>query len=130
MVLFKSLDMPTFSGGTMVVTVSFGDNVSGRFVVDTGASMVLLPEYLAKKAGLPLDGPKMQSRIADGSVIENTSVLIPSITVEGRTAYEVEGAISPEPLSEEVDGLLGMSFLSRFHFRIDAENGQLILQPK
>jgi clan AA aspartic protease (TIGR02281 family) len=103
--------------------------VKVEFIVDTGASTVLIPIETAR--GLPDIGPlpdkKVETKLADGTVREGTPIVLRSIEVAGLKAEDVE-AVAMDLKGH--DGLLGMSFLNRFHVWIDAEKNELVLKKK
>jgi clan AA aspartic protease (TIGR02281 family) len=119
-----------FSGNAMVVRAHLNNKVSGNFIVDTGATMVLLHRGLAEKLGLDLTGEEIKATLADGTTQRMPSVNLQSVSVNGMTAFNVFGAVSDVPPGKGVDGLLGMSFLSQFEFRLDTQNGRLVLHPR
>lgn len=115
----------------IILPVLLNKKVETRLVLDTGASTVMLRKDIAKKLNINLDNLKPESKVtlADGRKVNAKLVMLESVKVEGVEANDVEAII----LSEEGDigfgdGLLGMSFLKRFNFKVDHENKKLILE--
>lgn len=54
---------------------------------------------------------------------------VDSIVLEGVRADHVEAVLISDELLD-ADGLLGLSFLSRFSMRMDTAEGELDLQPR
>jgi clan AA aspartic protease (TIGR02281 family) len=112
------------AGNGMVVPVRLNGRVVAPFLIDTGASYVLIPEAVAEEAGL-LVGPdtrKMQFSTANG-VVEQAVVMLDTVELGSASATEVPASISPSlPI-----GLLGLSFFNRFTYQVDAANGVLTL---
>jgi clan AA aspartic protease (TIGR02281 family) len=112
------------AGNGMVVPVRINGRVVAPFLVDTGASYVLLPEAVADEAGLTVgpDTRKMQFSTANG-VVEQAVVMLDSVELGSASAEQVPASISPSlPI-----GLLGLSFFNRFTYQVDAANGVLTL---
>ena len=113
----------------ITVEVLLNGEVKTRMVVDTGANTVLVPMAIVEE--LPemgaLSEEKVTTKLADGTEREGTPIVLKSVEVAGLKAENVD-AITMDLKGQ--DGLLGMSFLKRFHVRIDAENSELILKEK
>ncbi len=103
--------------------------IKTELVVDTGANTVLIPMDIARDIpGIgPLSGEKVETKLADGTVREGTPVVLRSVEVAGLKAENVD-ALAMDLKGH--DGLLGMSFLSRFHVWIDSGKKELILKEK
>ena len=108
---------PTASSGTVTLERSFDGHfyadaqVNGttiRFLVDTGASMVVLTREDAQRAGIQLPSARAMA-MGVGGPIEVIPVTLDRIAVGGIEARGVEAAIADEtPVS-----LLGQSYLQR-----------------
>lgn len=101
-----------------VVQVTIG-TATGRFIVDTGATLVTLSQDFARAAGLSGDR-RVLLKTANGTRVAamGSAALI---RVGRLTASDVPAVILPETgdgLGPRIDGLLGMSFLSRFKVEI------------
>lgn len=114
-------------GRHFVVQARINDRAEGAFLVDTGATTVLVSAAFAARAGLPTGEPAKVS-LADGSVITVRRTLLQSIRVGEVRAENVEAAVAPAPPGEGLDGLLGMSFLGRFDLSIDPASNRLIFR--
>lgn len=79
-----------------------------RFLVDTGASIVVLSRQDAQRAGIQLPATRTMA-MGVGGPIEVTPVVLDRVAVGGIEARSVEAAIADEtPVS-----LLGQSYLQR-----------------
>ena len=117
----KSQRFP-LKGGTNVALVKVEINgAPGIFVLDTGASFVSVEQDFAKRAHLPIEADgKVTLHTANG---ETSGVLsrADSVKLGELTARNVPIVIqsSKEKLyGKAIDGLLGLSFLSRFEVQI------------
>ena len=115
----------------IILPVKLNKKAETRLVLDTGASTVMLRKDIAKKLNINLDNLKPESKVtlADGRQVNAKLVILESVEVEGVEANDVEAVI----LSEEGeigfgDGLLGMSLLKRFNFKVDQKDKKLILE--
>jgi len=87
---------------------------------------------IAEELGINLDNikPDMKATVADGRQVDAKRIVLENVKVENVEADNVEAAVL---LGEEGgvdigDGLLGMSFLSKFNFKIDNKDKKLILE--
>ncbi len=92
------------------------------FLLDTGATDVVIPEALAEKIGLQ-KGRSQMAMTANGSV-RVYSTVIDQLQLGDIRLINVRASINPGMRGNEV--LLGMSALSAVEFR--QSNGQLILR--
>lgn len=116
----------------IVLNVTLNKKVQASLVLDTGASVVVLRKNIAEKLGINLDkvGEEAKLILADGRRLNGKYVILESIKVENVEAENIEAAIMLEEVSDTGfgDGLLGMSFLKRFNFKIDQKEKRLILE--
>lgn len=113
----------------LIVKVVINGRVSARLMVDTGATYTVL--YGRAAAALKLDPKEMGKTIdlilGDGRTVQAQEVRLKSIAV-GKSLVKDSSAAIMLSNNSEIDGLLGMSFLSQFGVRIDSANGKLILE--
>lgn len=101
------------------------NGVEGTFIVDTGASFVTLTQSFAGKAKPKMfktDPVEMQT--ANGTTSANLAT-VDRVKLEGLSASNVPTIVVTKGLGNGVDGLLGMSFLSRFSLTIQDRSIQL-----
>lgn len=119
------------SGSTLVIGRSRGGHyfVDGavndhylNFVIDTGATVVALPQRLANEAGVKCQGRAI-SQTANGNTTVCTAT-IRELKFGGFTLRNVEAVFSPN-LDQP---LLGMNVLQRFH--VEQEGGEMRLSKK
>jgi clan AA aspartic protease (TIGR02281 family) len=101
--------------------------------LDTGASLVVLRKNIAQKLGIDLRNVQsdLKMQLADGRQVNVKSLVLESIKVQNAEAKNVEAAVILDEEtqgSEFYDGLLGMSFLRKFNFKIDQKEKKLILE--
>jgi aspartyl protease family protein len=117
------------SGNTLVVPVKLADaDAPVEMVVDSGASLVSLPAPIAQAAGveIPPDAEEIVLSLADGRRIPARLVRLSRVRVGPFEANDVEAVVlSPEV--SDAPPLLGMSFLGRYNFRINAAEKTLSL---
>lgn len=112
------------AGNAMVVPVRINDRTVAPFLLDTGASYVLVPRRVADEAGLTTgpDTRKMQFQTANG-VVEQPIVTLDSVELGSARVEQV-----PATISDGIEiGLLGLSFFNRFTYQIDAAAGLVTL---
>jgi clan AA aspartic protease (TIGR02281 family) len=94
----------------------------GRFLLDTGATFVLVRRTFASSARLHVqDDGRIRLHTANGvgSAVLGRADTVKLGTIEARNVAVAVQSDSDAAYGQGVDGLLGMSFLSRFDVRID-----------
>jgi aspartyl protease family protein len=112
------------AGTGMMVNVRLNGSVTAPFLIDTGASDVLLPQSVAERLGLEI-GPESRTirySTANG-MVEHPVVMLRSVSLGGASVENVPASVSPDM---EV-GLLGLSFFNHFTYNIDAAAGLVTL---
>lgn len=113
---------------TLAVKVKV-NGTTGSFIVDTGASYVAITKRFAAQAGLdPSSGRRFYCSTANGR-IQASLVNARSVDVRGARATNVPVAIIDD-LGADQDGLLGLSFLSRFEMKMNGPKGRLTLEVR
>jgi clan AA aspartic protease (TIGR02281 family) len=118
------------SGGTFYVPVTINDTVTVNFVVDSGASDVVIPHDIVeqlKQSGTlgpeDLKGSQIYT-VANGAKVVSQVLRIRSLRLGSRTVENVKGSES----QGKGIALLGQSFLSRFKsWSIDNSRQVLVL---
>lgn len=113
------------NGNAIKSKVTINGKYIGNFIVDTGASFVVLSKGFADRMKLSYLGwPKMISQTANG-ITEGHHGFIDAVSVQGVEAKHIEAFVVDG--IGTIDGLLGLSFLSRFKIEIDSDKGYLLL---
>jgi clan AA aspartic protease (TIGR02281 family) len=110
----------------MLVYVRINDAVTAPFLVDTGASDVVVPMHVANAAGIRVsaDTPHEVYETANGR-IASPVVTLASVEAGNARIENVRGS-----LSDAMDvGLLGGSFFNNFRFEIDPGANVITLHP-
>ena len=123
-----------FSKGSqgMIIEVTLNNKVKASLVLDTGASVILLGKGVAEKLGINLDNMKPDAKltVADGRQVNAKYIILDSVKIADVETTKVDAAIMLDEIVgvDFKDGLLGMSFLKRFNFKVDQKNKRLILE--
>ena len=113
------------AGAKVIVTDGSIEGHAGKFIVDTGASYVALTASFVKGMGLATDAwPEIQVSTAAG-MKKSRLGMVKSVEVQGVKAGHIEAAVIDD--MPGVQGLLGVSFLSRFVVALDPAKGVLEL---
>ena len=116
----------------IAVRVVLNNKVETTMVLDTGASLVLLTRGVAKNLGVKLDNlkPDTKIRVADGRTVDASRIVLKNVRVEECEANNVDAVVLMSDRGDFGfrDGLLGMSFLKNFNFKIDHKDKKLILE--
>jgi clan AA aspartic protease (TIGR02281 family) len=123
-----------FSGDarSIIVRATLNNRVEASLVLDTGASLIMLRKSVARELGINPERlkPDMQVTLADGRKVEAKHIVLDSVKVEKSEAKNVEATVILEegPGLGSYDGLLGMSFLGKFNFKIDHKEKKIVLE--
>src|SRR3989344_5070059 len=98
-----------------------------KFALDTGASYIVIPWWIATGLGLEINQENLVSTTTATTVEHVPYTLIPKVSVLGKTVLKVPCIIKDLPSESGVDGLLGLSFLKHFKLTIDFKKGILSL---
>ncbi len=100
------------------------NGVPTRFVVDTGATEIVLTQAAARAAGIPLDNlPYLgRAQTANGEV-QTARVVLNTLTLDGIKDTNIKASVNGGDLHES---LLGMRYLQRFE-KIEISGNQMIL---
>lgn len=96
-----------------------------QFMVDTGATSVILSEADARRISLAFDkGQRVSVSTANGAVVGH-ALRLDSVRIGDVQAYGVQAIVLPQPMPYV---LLGNSFLNRF--QMQRQNDQLTLEKR
>ena len=100
------------------------NGVPTRFVIDTGASEVVLTPQDAGRAGIDVAGLNYNSRaMTANGIVQTASIRLDRVVLGDIEDRQVPAVVNGAPMQES---LLGMSYLNRFD-RIAIEDGQMVL---
>jgi clan AA aspartic protease (TIGR02281 family) len=113
-------------GNAMIVYVRVNDAVTAPFLVDTGASDVVVPGHVARAAGIRVtrDTPRQSYQTANG-MIDSPIVTLASVEVGAARVENLRGSLS----DSMAVGLLGASFFNNFTFQVDPAAHLITLLP-
>ncbi len=115
------------SGNSYYVNVVVNRRHKIKLLLDTGATDIQLPMEFAKKIGVPKwKTHPVRVRVASGAIIQSRGFKIPEVSVHGVKAKNVSGVV----LKNSNTGLLGMSYLNNFIFKIDTQKKLLYLKRR
>ena len=123
----------SFAVGSGVRTLSVVvNNVAGTLLLDTGATFVSITSRFAAKARIATEsGNQVIMKTVGGKALADIGYAN-SISVGKAAAFGVTTAVmrdDGDPFGNGVDGLLGMSFLSRFNVRLSPTEVEMTATP-
>ncbi len=115
-------------GNTRKIAVVVNGKPPIEMVLDSGASIILLPKAAAIQLGINIaaDAQEITLQVADGRSIPGRLVLLESVRVGKFEVRDVEAAIL-DIEQDDNEPLLGMSFLGNFQFQVKAAENELWL---
>ena len=110
----------------MTVPVTVNGQGPYHFMVDTGATMVIVRESDAARVGVrPMRADYTATVSTANGKIKAAPAKLDRLEVGGITVYDVQALVLPDDALWQ--NLLGMSFLSRLK-RYEVANGQMVLE--
>jgi len=121
----------TKRGNSLTTSVLLNRKVREELIVDTGATDTVISSGLAKKIGISVaKGKNILCQVADGRAVNGKQINIKEVRVGGAKVYNVQAVVLDSGEMGNSPGLLGMSFLNNFVFKVDAEKELLVLQRR
>lgn len=100
-----------------------------RMALDTGATFVTIPWEVAELLGYQPELTKEKTTMITASGVEAAPfITLKGVSALGNKAANVRALVHDLPQKSYVDGLLGLSFLRKFHLFIDFQKGYLELK--
>ena len=113
--------------GHLLADVLINNTVHASLVVDTGSPVIMLTSAFIKKLDLDLSqSNKGYVELLNGKY-KAAEVSLNSVKLGDAQAQDVGATVLLENAKEINDGLLGLSFLSKFHFTLDEKGQKLVL---
>jgi clan AA aspartic protease (TIGR02281 family) len=123
----SQVETTTVGNSTMVKAVVNG-RATGKLLVDTGSSTVLLTRRFARRAGVEMKHAKeVEIVLADGRKAKADQVRIGSLQIGDARVEDVSAVVLDSGAGQDIDGLLGMTFLKYFVVQFDGSSGNLQL---
>lgn len=117
----------TREGNAIIVEALVNGRGPVKFIMDTGASLTVIPLVQAKNIGIdPEKGDPLPVTGVGGTVLVS-QVKINTLILEGAQVRDLEVAVHPD-FGEK--GLLGMDFRSEFRIDINHSKNEVILVPQ
>jgi len=115
-----------------VVTALLNNKVKVQLLLDTGATFIILSKQVGQKLGIDSlgDNQLVQIQVGDGRRVQAAYLSLKSVKVDKAEAADVAAAVlldDSESLAS-LDGMLGMSFLNRFNFKLDHQKKKLTFE--
>ncbi len=127
----REVPFETFQGHILVQALLNG-HVKSKLLLDTGSTFTFLSQEIASKLGIPNDNKGLAAQVmtSDGRSQKMLVSTLRTVRVGTAEARDVMVAILPKMREKTpfADGLLGVSFLSRYNFKIDYKRSKLILE--
>jgi clan AA aspartic protease (TIGR02281 family) len=116
-------------GNSLYVDVLINRRRKARMLLDTGATDMQISSAMAKSLGVRSgEGELTRVTLAGGRQATARSIVLKDVRVGSTRVRNVRALVLDDDWGMSDDGLLGMSYLNNFVFRIDAEKGLLTLK--
>ena len=115
-------------GPSAIVTATLNQTIAGNLMLDTGATHTVISQRLAEMLSLRPMGRSAVQTV--GGVIGVTISRLRSLKVGAAEVSDVPIVVHDFSRDPRIDGLLGMDFLGRYRFGLDARRQVLVLSPR
>jgi aspartyl protease family protein len=117
------ITVPRGAGGHYFLNIDV-NGVPVRFIVDTGASQVVLSEQDARRVGIDVDDLSFTGMAATANgMVPTAPVLLDTMTLEGISDGPISAVVNGGEMTES---LLGMTYLGLYD-RIEISNNMMVL---
>ena len=127
-----NIPLATDSTGHFFVDVVLNNNVHASLIVDTGAPVVLLSSRFIQLLDLDVSTARKGTVTVLNGKYKAAEISLNSLQLGDAEGTDITVAVlledNKEIESAFKDGLLGLSFLSKYHFTLDQEGQRLILR--
>jgi clan AA aspartic protease (TIGR02281 family) len=119
-------------GNLLIVGATLNGSREARLILDTGASHTIVSPNVAREMGLFSDSLSTSVTVKTaGGPVQAEVLTLAAIRVGQAEAQNVPVGVFEIPDAPAgVDGLLGLTFLSRFLVTIDPDRGELSLRAR
>jgi hypothetical protein len=116
------------AGRSTIVAVTLNQTVTGNLMLDTGATHTVISQRLAGALSLRPAGRSAVQTV--GGVVTVTMSRLRSLKVGQAEVSDLPIIVHDFSRDPRIDGLLGMDFLGRYRFGLDAQRQILVLSPR
>ncbi|MDP3790952.1 MAG: retropepsin-like aspartic protease [Candidatus Omnitrophota bacterium] len=117
----------------ILVQALLNEKIKVSLVLDTGASLIILSRRIGEELGVDMADEKtgiIEFKLADGRSASAKAVVLDSVRIQDVEVKSVMAAVMLGETNDPSlrDGLLGMSFLSRFNLKMDLKSMKITLE--
>lgn len=119
-------------GKAIFVKVKLNNKLDVTYHLDTGASLVTISRATARELGIQVTREtKRISVMTANGVLEVPLVELESVGIADAVALKVRAIVCDScGQGAIIEGLLGLSYLNNFNYKVDSDRGHLILETK
>ncbi|MDF3129352.1 aspartyl protease family protein [Kiritimatiellaeota bacterium B1221] len=125
----KKYTLPRAEDGHFYVTASLNQIQHVDFLIDTGATISLLPESTGISVGARRLGPAVKTKIADGRTVDMFPALIEEMEIYGQRFTNVVVGLMVEQGRNKIPNLLGMNVISKIPIELRSEGLVMTIDP-
>jgi len=114
--------------GHLLAEVMINNTIPASMVVDTGSPVVMLSSVFVQRLGIDPSSFKLGYVEVLNGKYKAAAISLDRVQLGEAQAQNVDGVVLLQESKGIRDGLLGLSFLSRFHFTLDQAGQKLILR--
>jgi len=128
MIRGKEVVMLEKKSNSLYVNAVLNRRLKTKLILDTGCTDTQISSDVANKLGINTRGAgNVSCQLADGRIVTGKSVNIREVRLGRARVTNVRAVVLDK---EQGTGLLGMSFLNNFVFKVDTEKSELVLERR
>ena len=121
----------TKKGNSLYVDALINRRLKTQLILDTGCSETQISSEIAQKLGININkGQNVLCTIADGRSIPGKLIYLRELRLGRARVTNVKAIVLDQGRLGNDEGLLGMSFLNNFIFKVDTEKDLLVLHRR
>jgi clan AA aspartic protease (TIGR02281 family) len=105
------------TGSSWLVRATLNGNVTGMFLVDTGATLCVVGPTTARRLRVAPTGEQVELHTANG-VVHAPVIRLRTVDLGGNRARDV-AAVVYDSVPSPIDGIIGLSYLNNFTYSVD-----------
>lgn len=121
----------TKKGNSLYVDALINRRIKTQLILDTGCSETQISSEIARKLGINTNkGENVLCTIADGRTVPGRLIYLRELRLGRARVTNVRAIVLDQGRLGNGEGLLGMSFLNNFVFKVDTEKDILVLHKR
>lgn len=125
----RNYSLPKDQGGHYFLTATLNQVQIENFLIDTGATICVLPESVGMAAGARTMGPPVKTQVADGRTVKVIPAVLDEMLIYGQSFQDVAVGLMPDEGPYQIPNLLGMNIISKIPMQLTPQGLVMTIRP-